>query len=216
MDITQYDTIVIDCDGILINHAQGILTNIYELQQDLPQNIAYRNDLIQRYFEHYYGLSDSISENGFCASHCFAFQQVMKHLSVRTNWREALRFARSVNDWPVFEDAYGALHYLRKFFHVLVRCDREPEDVPSIVDKFNINHRDIIIRTPGEDAIKSAIVRLGQSADTCLHLTSPFLAPLSSFENIQIIRRNDPAYESDDSLARVVMEHQSHLRHSWH
>lgn len=216
MDITQYDTIVMDCDGILINHAQGILANMYELQQDLPQNIADRHDLIQRYLDYYYGLSDSICENGFCASNCFTFQQVMKQLDVRVNWREALRFARSVNDWPLFEDAYGALHYLRKFFHVLVRCDRDPEDVSHLVEKLHINHRDIIVRMPPSHSLNAALVSRGYDADTCLHLTSPFLAALSSFENTQVIRRNDPSYGSDDSLASVVMSHQNCLRNSWH
>ncbi|SHO55976.1 HAD family hydrolase [Vibrio quintilis] len=219
MDITQYKTLVIDCDGVLINHFHGILTKLYELQQDLPQNISYQEFLIQSYLDHYYDLSDSLSQNGFCASHCFTFQALMQRYKLNQDWKRTFRFGRTIKHWPLYEDAYGALHYLKKFFRVLIRCDREPEDIPYLIENLGINQEDLIIRGSEESDLSTTLSSQGNEVGSTLLLTTPHLAKITAFPNTKVIRRY-PVSSSDhgsaESLADLVIEHQNILRSTWH
>ena len=215
MDTTQFSTIVIDCDGVLVNHCQGILGQINELQQNLPQEIPFQQSLIQQYLNHYYSLSSSLDENGFCASHCFTFQTIMSGIGIKTSWKKTFQFGRNMRYWPIYEDSYGALQYFKKFFRVFVRCDREPEDVARLIKNLGIEHSDIIIRDYNNQGLKNELLRKGEDIESCLLITTPRLAELTEFPNIQVIRRSTIFSHNDSgqrSLARLVFDHQDHLR----
>ncbi|MDC0610257.1 hypothetical protein OAP63_05945 [Vibrio sp.] len=219
MDITTFDTLIIDCDGILVNHYQGILNKIYELQKNLPQDIPYQESVIHQYLKHYYNLSDSIYENGFCVTHCFSFQTLMNELKATSNWKHTFQFGRAVNQWPMYEDAYGALHYLKKFYRVLIRCDREPEDIPQIIKSLAITEHELIIREHFDSDLSNTIRSLGLNTHTTLLLTTPHLAELTQFPNTRVIHRSAvflPENANRESLAKFVLEHQTALRSSWH
>jgi len=215
MDSTQFSTIVIDCDGILVNHCQGILSRINELQQNLPQEMPRQESLIHRYLNHYYSLSSSLDENGFCASHCFTFQKVMSDASVKTSWKKTFQFGRTIRHWPVYEDSYGALQYFKKFFRVYIRCDREPEDIPFLIKSLGIEHSDIIIRSQYNHGLINELLKKGEQVENCLLLTTQRLSELTEFPNIQVIRRATIFSQTDSgqrSLARLVFDHQDYLR----
>ncbi|CAM3655489.1 hypothetical protein VA7868_04129 [Vibrio aerogenes CECT 7868] len=219
MDITKYKTLIIDCDGILVNHFHGILTKLYELQQNLPQDISYQTNLIQRYLDHYYHLSDALDQNGFCASHCFTFQSLMKQDQQNQDWRMTFRFGRTIKHWPLYEDAYGALHYLKKFFRVFIRCDREPEDIPYLIENLGITQKDLIIRGSQANDLHNVLATQGHDIESALLLTTPHLAHMTSFPNTRVIHRyRIPSSDqpTGESLADLVIEHQNILRNSWH
>ncbi len=215
MDSTQFSTLIIDCDGVLINHCQGILGKMNDIQQDLPQDIIFQQSLIQRYLNHYYSLSHSLDENGFCASHGFTFQKMMSEANIQTSWKKTFQFGRAIKDWPIYEDSYGALQYFRKFFRVFVRCDREPEDIEKLIKTLGINHTELLIRDYNNQELKNELLRKGENLESCLLITTPRLAELTEFPNIQVIRRATIFSHKDSgqrSLARLVFDHQEHLR----
>ncbi|MCE0494968.1 hypothetical protein [Vibrio salinus] len=219
MDITNFKTIIIECDGILINHYQGILNKIYELQQNLPQNIPFKKSLIRDYMEHYHNKSDSLTDNGFCALHCFTFQALMEQNQISFNWKRTFQFGRAMKHWPLYEDAYGALHYLKKFFKILIRCDREPEDIPYIINDLDIQSNDLIIRNDKEDGLIDELKFREIDVSSCLLITTPDIAKTNPFPNTKIIHRNQFKQNSDshgDTLASLVVEHQNAIRNSWH
>ncbi len=215
MDSTQFSTLIIDCDGVLVNHCQGILGKMNEIQQDLPQDIVFQQSLIQHYLNHYYSLSNSLDENGFCASHGFTFRKMMSEANIQTSWKKTFQFGRTIRSWPIYEDSYGALQYFKKFFRVYVRCDREPEDVYNLVENLGISHSKLIIRNHNNQGLKQHLRLKGENIESCLLITTPRLAELTEFPNIQIIRRTTIFSQKDSgqrSLARLVFDHQDHLR----
>jgi hypothetical protein len=219
MNITDFETIVIECDGILINHYQGILNKIYELQQNLPQNIPFKKSLIQDYIDHYHNQSQSLDDNGFCALHCFTYQTLMKQNQVAFNWKRTFQFGRAMKHWPMYEDAYGALHYLKKFFNVLIRCDREPEDIPNIINNLKISEQDLIIRSEQKDGLSDALSLRGLNSASTLLITTPDIAKINAFPNTRVVRRHQFKPEPDaqnESLADLVLEHQNLIRNTWH
>ncbi|MGP8305260.1 hypothetical protein [Vibrio sp. YIC-376] len=219
MDITKFTTIIIDCDGILVNHYKGILRKIYDLDQDLPQDIPSQKTIIKQYLDYYYGLSESLVSNGFLASHGFAYQFIMKELNRQYNWRKTFQFGRAMTRWPLYEDAYGALHYLKKFFKVFIRLDIEPEDLPHILKSLELNKEELIIRGQETSALSKILEEKGESIDDCLLLTTTSLAEVTQFPNVRILHRS-PLYAPDttktESLASLVIEHQNTIRSSWH
>ncbi|MEI8634777.1 hypothetical protein P4S72_27450 [Vibrio sp. PP-XX7] len=132
MRLTDYRVLLIDCDGVLIDHHGGIGSHLSVLQQNLPHKMKPQQACLAQYDAHVEALNPSLPELGFSALHCFAYQQFMQAQGTPVNWKESLHFARSIVDWPQYEDAFGALRYLRKFYNIIVRCDREPEDLPPL------------------------------------------------------------------------------------
>lgn len=219
MDIVNYETIVIECDGILVNHYQGILNKIYELQQNLPQNIPFKRSLIQTYLDYYHNQSGSVEEYGFCALHCFSFQALMESYHFDVNWRRTFQFGRAMKHWPLFEDAYGALHYFKKFFHVLLRCDREPEDIHHIINKLGISKQALIVRNETKNGLADELNSRGINIETTLLITTADIAENCHFPNTKIIHRSNFKEEissKNESLASLVVQHQNTIRNSWH
>lgn len=219
MDITKFTTIIIDCDGILVNHYKGILSKIYDLEQDLPQDIPSQEAIINQYLNHYYGLSESLLSNGFPASHGFAYQSIMKEHNRQSTWRKTFQFGRAMTKWPLYEDAYGALHYLKKFFNIFIRLDMETEDLPHIIKSLEMNREDLIIRGHKTGELLNTLEGKGEVIDDCLLLTTPNLAEVTQFPNVRILHRSPlctPGTSSTESLANLVIEHQNTIRNSWH
>lgn len=215
MDSKRFGTIVIDCDGVLVNHCQGVLSKMNELQQELSQESQFQECLIHQYFNHYYSLSDTLDENGFCASHCFTYQKVMSNIKIKTTWKKTFQFGRTIRTWPIYEDAYGALQYFKKFFRIYIRCDRDPEDIPYLINNLGIEAADIIIRNHHNNGLISALDKKGEDIQHCLLLTTPRLAKLTNFPNVQVIRRATIFSHNDTnqrSLACLVFDHQTQLR----
>jgi hypothetical protein len=215
MSLMDYQVIIIDCDGILINSHQGILSKIYQLRQDLPQNQLTRQSLIQHFDACYYRQTPRIPELGFCALHALTYQQVLAHYSLKTHWKEMLHFARSANTWPRYADAWGAVQYLRKFFRVIVRCDRDIEDLPTLRSGFDLPAEEILIRTPDPHQIQQYLESQGISPQQSLMITTPALAKTFEVPNIHCIERGfiDPP-DTRENLAALVIAHQSALRQS--
>jgi hypothetical protein len=55
-----------------------------------------------------------------------------------------MSFARSVAGWSLFEDAPGAMLYLRKFYRLLVQGDRDAEDRGLLCERLGIMSDDFI------------------------------------------------------------------------
>lgn len=55
-----------------------------------------------------------------------------------------MSFARSVAGWSLFEDAPGAMLYLRKFYRLLVQGDRDAEDRGLLCERLGIMPEDFI------------------------------------------------------------------------
>lgn len=215
MNITQFSTLVIDCDGILVNHCQGILTSIHNLQRNLPQDTKFKQAMLQFYLKHYYQLSERLEQNGFFASHCFAFQATMSNLHEDTSWKNTLSFGRTMSQWPIYEDSFGALQYFKKFFRVFIRCDREPEDIDYLIENLGITRNNLIIRTKDNGSLLEELKLRGENIDSCLLFTTPYLAQLTDFPNIQLFQRSkilNTNHYHHSSLAQQVFQHQNHLR----
>src|SRR5471030_2030548 len=143
MGLTTYRALLIDCDEVLVDRDSGVWTALQPLldsrggQPQKEQVLAEYNTVVA-------GLYPRFAELGFSGVLCFAHRQLAAGWGLQASWEEGMSFARSAANWSLFEDAPGAMLYLRKFYRLLVRGDRDSEDRGLLCDRLGIMPDDFI------------------------------------------------------------------------
>ncbi len=126
MGLIDYRALLIDCDEVLVDRDSGVWTALQPLLDNGLNTrqrpvLAEFNDVIRTLYPRF-------DELGFSGLLCFAHRQLAERLGIKASWEEGMSFARSVPNWTLFEDAPGAMLYLRKFYRLLVYADRDLQD----------------------------------------------------------------------------------------
>ncbi|UZE21782.1 2-haloalkanoic acid dehalogenase [Pseudomonas sp. B21-056] len=178
MELTDYRALLIDCDEVLFDRNSGIWTALQPLLQSCPDTLS-REQVLAEYDQVMRGLYPRFSELGFSGLLCFAHRQLAERLGLKASWEEGMTFARSVCDWSLYEDAPGAMLYLRKFYRLLVYGDRDSADREAFCERLGIVSEDFLSPTnkPLEDRDwlltndlepKDILLVCGSSADVSL------------------------------------------------
>lgn len=132
MGLTDYRALLIDCDEVLVDRDSGVWAALQPLldsrggQPSREQVLAEFNAVVAKLYPRF-------AELGFSGVLCFAHRQLAEAWGLHASWEEGMSFARSAGNWSLFEDAPGAMLYLRKFYRLLVRGDRDAEDRGGVV-----------------------------------------------------------------------------------
>ncbi|XHF33964.1 2-haloalkanoic acid dehalogenase [Pseudomonas chlororaphis] len=143
MGLTDYRALLIDCDEVLVDRDSGVWTALQPLldsrggRPDKEQVLGEFREVVQ-------GLYPRFAELGFSGLLCFAHRQLAERWSLNASWEEGMSFARSAANWSLFEDAPGAMLYLRKFYRLLVVGDRDAEDRAVLCEHLGIVADDFI------------------------------------------------------------------------
>lgn len=217
MELTDYRALLIDCDEVLFDRDSGIWTALQPLIEGHPDALA-REEVLAEYDRVVRALYPRFPELGFSGLLCFAHRQLAERLGLKANWEEGMNFARSVYDWPLFEDAPGAMLYLRKFYRLLVYGDRDSADREGLCERLGIMFEDFLspIRKPLEYRAWLLTNDL-EPKDILLVCSSSAEAP--SAGGLCLIQRGgtelDPSSPADfhiNSMADLVTQHQCSLR----
>lgn len=144
MGLTEYRALLLDCDGVLVDSDSGVWAALQGLFASFKAAPS-RDSVMSYYHEVLDALYLRFDELGFSGMLCFAHRQLAEHFDVRVSWEESLSFARSVRSWPLFEDAPGALLYLRKFYRLLVLCERDAEDRTSLCERLGLGSEEVLV-----------------------------------------------------------------------
>ncbi len=143
MGLTEYRALLIDCDEVLVDRDSGVWTAL----QPLLDNRGGRPDkeqVLGEFREVVRALYPRFAELGFSGLLCFAHSQFAERWSLKASWEEGMSFARSAANWSLFEDAPGAMLYLRKCYRLLVVGDRDAEDRAVLCERLGIAADDFI------------------------------------------------------------------------
>ncbi|PAU54341.1 HAD family hydrolase [Pseudomonas indica] len=217
MDLTDFRALLIDCDDVLVDRDSGIWTAV----QPLLQNSGGRFDrerVLAEYRQAVVGLAPRQAELGFGGLLCFAHRRLAERLGLSASWEEGMSFARSVAAWSLFEDAPGAMLYLRKFYRLLVYGDRDAEDREALCERLGIDAEDLLSRAgnPLEDTVWLSANHL--RPQDVLQISRAPAEPLGAGGLCLIDRgatgteRNCPADFCVSSMADLVAQHQMFLR----
>jgi hypothetical protein len=217
MHLTDYRALLIDCDEVLVDRDSGIWTALQPLLESHPGALA-REAVLAEFDAAVRGLYPRFSELGFSGLLCFAHRQLAERLKLKASWEEGMSFARSASTWSLFEDAPGAMLYLRKFYRLLVCCDRDAEDRDALCERLGIAPEDLHSRAnnPLEDEawllantlqpehimqVSKVCERLQKSAGLCLIRRDPEQSTKAQSADFYIT-----------SMADLVAQHQLSLR----
>lgn len=143
MGLTEYRALLIDCDEVLVDRDSGVWAALQPLL-DSRGGHSDKEQVLAEYAEVVRALYPRFGELGFSGLLCFAHRQLAERWGLKASWEEGMSFARSAASWSLFEDAPGAMLYLRKFYRLLVRGDRDTEDRGLLCERLGITPDDFI------------------------------------------------------------------------
>ncbi|HUE92301.1 2-haloalkanoic acid dehalogenase [Pseudomonas sp.] len=217
MDLTDYRALLIDCDEVLVDRDSGVWTALQPLLENRP-GILGREEVLSEFNEAIRALYPRFSDLGFSGLLCFAHRQLAERLGLKVSWEEGMTFARSVRNWSLFEDAPGAMLYLRKFYRLLVHGDRDAADRKALCDRLGIISEDLLSPASKPLADRAWLLAHGLKAEEVLQVSRyPAESPVSA--GLCLIRRDHDRYTQPcpadyciNSMADLVAQHQLSLR----
>ena len=129
-----------------------------------------------------------------------------------------MSFARSVAGWSLFEDAPGAMLYLRKFYRLLVHGDRDAEDRGLLCERLGIMPDDFISLASDPLQDRDWLAANELDAKTILQVTRPSARQKGAGAVCLICRgrgKHPTPCAADyciNSMADLVAQHQLSLR----
>ncbi|NVZ69114.1 2-haloalkanoic acid dehalogenase [Pseudomonas costantinii] len=213
MGLTTYRVLLIDCDEVLVDRDSGVWTALQPLldsrggQPNKEQVLAEYNTVVAALYPRF-------AELGFSGVLCFAHRQLAEGWGLHASWEEGMSFARSASNWSLFEDAPGAMLYLRKFYRLLVRGDRDAEDRAVLCERLGIAPEDFISLAEDPEWLNHPALQ----AEPVLHVTRASGGATLALDRCLIGRhraRQPTPCAADyciSSMADLVAQHQLSLR----
>ncbi|PMV22752.1 MULTISPECIES: 2-haloalkanoic acid dehalogenase [unclassified Pseudomonas] len=213
MGLTDYRTLLIDCDEVLVDRDSGVWAALQPLLDNRGGQPS-REQVLTEFNAMVASLYPRFAELGFSGVLCFAHRQLAESWDLQASWEEGMSFARSASNWSLFEDSPGAMLYLRKFYCLLVRGDRDAEDRSGLCERLGIAPEDFI--SLAEDP--QWLSRQGVDELPILHVTRPSVGAQVALDRC-LIGRNRARQPSPcaadyciSSMADLVAQHQLSLR----
>ncbi len=214
MGLTDYRTLLIDCDGGLVDRDSGVLVALQPLLDSRGGPPPPREQVLAEFNAVTASLAPRFAELGFSGVLCFAHRQLAERWGLHASWEEGMSFARSAGNWSLFEDAPGAMLYLRKFYRLRVRGDRDAEDRGVLCERLGIEAEHFISEGDAEQWLD----RQGAQVQPVLHVTRASAGTDMALDRCLIgrnrARQPTPcaAHYCINSMADLVAQHQLSLR----
>lgn len=151
MRVTQYKALGLSF-STLVDRERGILDGLRPLavQGDAAASDEQLLDRYRHVAEELASSSQPLSPNAF---HGQLYQRLAQYLQIIPDWDESVAFGSSSSQWPIFEDAPGALQYLSKFYRLIliappygidpqVQASRLPIEFDAIIEPDSDNWHD--------------------------------------------------------------------------
>ncbi|WP_415764271.1 HAD family hydrolase [Pseudomonas sp. ZB1P45] len=217
MGLTEYRALLIDCDEVLVDRDSGVWTALQPLLDSRGGHLD-KEQVLAEYSEVVRALYPRFAELGFSGVLCFAHRQLAERWGLKASWEEGMSFARSAAGWSLFEDAPGAMLYLRKFYRLLVHGDRDAEDRGLLCERLGIMPDDFI-SLASDPLLDPEWLKANElEPGSILHVTRPS-AGRQAAKDVCLICRGRSKHPTScaadyciNSMADLVAQHQLSLR----
>lgn len=217
MDLTDYRVLLIDCDEVLVDRDSGVWTGLQPLLDTL-RDPPDKEQVLSQYHAVVQALYPRFDELGFSGLLCFAHRQLAQQLGAKASWEEGMSFARAASSWTLFEDAPGAMLYLRKFYTLLVYVDRDAEDRGVLCERLGLLPENLLSLANHPLDNTDWLQALDLRPDETLLVSRP-PALKGSLGGLCLIRRGRSEHGAAcladvciNSMADLVAQHQLSLR----
>jgi hypothetical protein len=172
MKVTQYKALGLSF-GTLVDRERGILEGLRPLSvrtTDLHSD----EQMLSAYRRTAHELATQGHAGSAMAFHGQLYQRLAHQLHVVPGWDESVAFGTASGQWPIFEDAPGALQYLSKFYRLVLIAPPHGMDIDALTLRLPIEF-DAIIEPPANDwhaSLEQALGRLGLQRSEMLPVRS--------------------------------------------
>ena len=172
MKVTQYKALGLSF-GTLVDRERGILEGLRPLAVQSESNTS-DAQLLSTYPQVAQALASTATQVSATAFHGQLYQRVAQQLQIIPGWDESVAFSSSSSQWPIFEDAPGALQYLSKFYRLILIAPPQGVDVLALARRLPVEFDAII--EPGSDdwhsSLETELQRLGLERSELLPVRS--------------------------------------------
>ncbi|HKS12619.1 MAG TPA: hypothetical protein VJS90_06220 [Pseudomonas sp.] len=159
MKITHYRALGLSY-ATLVDRERGILEGLRPLAAqsarplDDPQILdAYR----------YLSVQLARQASSPAALHGQLYQRLAQQLLLVPDWEASVAFGSAAAQWPIYEDAPGALQYLSKFYRLILIAPRHGIDIESLTRRLPITFDAIV--EPDDDDWRPALAQALQTIE---------------------------------------------------
>ncbi|MDH4549412.1 MULTISPECIES: hypothetical protein [Pseudomonas] len=159
MKITHYQALGLSY-ATLVDRERGILEGLRPLAAQSAQPLddrqllaAYRNLTLQ--------LAHQV--NSPTALHGQLYQRLAQQLRIVPDWDASVAFGSAAAQWPIYEDAPGAVQYLSKFYRLILIAPRHGIDIESLTRRLPVAFDAIV--EPADDDWRPALAHALQAID---------------------------------------------------
>ncbi|REC93808.1 hypothetical protein [Kushneria indalinina] len=117
MQLTDYPRLCIAAHGVLMDRDSRIVEGLSPLLAQMREPPA-PETVLTEYFHALHALTDA--DMNTVSAHCIAYCALADRWEVEGDWQAGIAFAGTVDAGTLYEDAPGAIHYLRKFYRLTV------------------------------------------------------------------------------------------------
>lgn len=119
MRLTDFKVMSFDVYGTLIDWESGIIAGLKSLTDQVSRSLS-RNEILEAHA--HFESKTQRQTPGTIYSRLLAvvYKRLAEEWGIATRWENCLAYGRSVEDWPAFEDSAGALHYLKRYYKLVV------------------------------------------------------------------------------------------------
>lgn len=172
MRVTRYKALGLSV-GTLVDRERGILEGLRPLAVH-GEPLGGDAQLLRTYRQVAQALASEASQASAAAFHGQLYQRVAQLLQIVPGWDESVAFGSSSAQWPIFEDAPGALQYLSKFYRLILVAPPPGIDIAALGRRLPVGF-DAIVEPGGHDwhsSLEAALHRLGLERSDLLPVRS--------------------------------------------
>lgn len=210
MPLTDYTTLCMDAHGVLIDRDRDIVQGLSPLLAMLPTPPP-QEQVLADYVHALHELTDE--QMGAISAHCTVYRALAHRWGLAADWQEGIEFASSLGFGSLYEDAPGAIHYLRKFYQLSVVTSLNEQEFFAFNQRIGLSATERL--TTGSFVAARAKIR-EMEADSQVLLLTAGPAPINSLGGHCRITRSaktdQPQVQSCISLSDFIYQHQLALR----
>ncbi|SPJ32544.1 hypothetical protein [Kushneria phyllosphaerae] len=117
MQLTDYPRLCIAAHGVLMDRDTTIIAGLAPLLEQMRDPPA-QDQVLADYFRALHALTDA--DMNTVSAHCVVYCALAREWGLESDWQAGITFAGTVDAGTLYEDAPGAIHYLRKFYRLSV------------------------------------------------------------------------------------------------
>ncbi|WP_106477860.1 hypothetical protein [Phytohalomonas tamaricis] len=169
MSLTDYTTLCIDAHGVLIDRDSAILEGLAPLLSQLPEPPT-PDRIMADYVQALHALVDE--ETGTVSAHCLVYREMAETWGLEPDWQAGIEFASTLGVGSLYEDAPGAIHYLRKFYQLRIVTSLDEREFAPFDQKIGLTPSERLT-TGSFVAARTTLKQIAADASTLLLTAGP-------------------------------------------